>query len=214
MSDCSYFGLAFAMPAPASVWPRKIPRQSRSLAVVDAILEAAARILERDGLAGLNTNILAEKAGVSVGSVYQYFPSKEAVVAEILRRKRAEMLRGMRDVLSSAEKLTFEEAITAMLSAALSHQLDRPELSRALEYAETMLPIDAETRELKIEIAGVAAECLRSEGFRQPEILARDITALCRGMIDSAGLYGETDAAALQARLMAATLGYLDRMRQ
>lgn len=202
------------MPAFAAVTPRKIPRQNRSLAVVDAILESAARILERGGLADLNTNLVAERAGVSVGSVYQYFPSKEAIVAEILRRKRSEMLRRMREVSSSMETLTFEAAIAAMLSAALSHQLDRPELSRALEYAETMLPIGAETRELKLQIAEVVAGLLRDWKFKQPEVLARDITALCRGMIDAAGLSGETDVEALKARLTAATLGYLDRMQK
>lgn len=202
------------MPAFAAVTPRKIPRQNRSLAVVDAILESAARILERGGLADLNTNLVAERAGVSVGSVYQYFPSKEAIVAEILRRKRSEMLRRMREVSSSMETLSYENAIAAMLSAALSHQLDRPELSRALEYAETMLPIDAETRELKVQIVEVVARLLRNLQFKQPEVLARDITALCRGMIDAAGLSGETDVEALKARLTAATLGYLDRMQK
>lgn len=52
--------------------PRKRPRQARSVATFEAILEAAARILE------INTNAVAELAGVSIGSLYQYFPSKDA----------------------------------------------------------------------------------------------------------------------------------------
>ncbi|MBR8500820.1 TetR/AcrR family transcriptional regulator, partial [Burkholderia cenocepacia] len=54
--------------------PRKAPRQRRSVATVDAIVEAAARILERDGFDGYTTNAVAALAGVSIGSLYQYFP--------------------------------------------------------------------------------------------------------------------------------------------
>ncbi len=73
--------------------PRKRPRQARSFATFEAILEAAARILESLGFAGFNTNAVAELAGVSIGSLYQYFPSKEALIVELflIRRQRAEL---------------------------------------------------------------------------------------------------------------------------
>ena len=54
---------------------RKVPAQARSQETVTVILEASARILEADGLRGFNTNAIAERAGVSVGSLYQYFPN-------------------------------------------------------------------------------------------------------------------------------------------
>jgi len=60
---------------------RRSPRQSRSRATWEAIVEAAVQILERRGPEGLNTNRIAERAGVSVGSVYQYFPDKHAILA-------------------------------------------------------------------------------------------------------------------------------------
>jgi AcrR family transcriptional regulator len=65
--------------------PRKKPAQKRSKETVRAIVEAAARILSRDGYERTNVNRVAELAGVSVGSLYQYFPSKEALVAEVAR---------------------------------------------------------------------------------------------------------------------------------
>jgi AcrR family transcriptional regulator len=65
--------------------PRKKPAQQRSKETVRAIVQAAARILRRDGYALMNVNRVAELAGVSVGSLYQYFPSKEALVAEVAR---------------------------------------------------------------------------------------------------------------------------------
>lgn len=66
---------------------RKIPRQSRSEATVGVILEAAAQLLERSGEAGFNTNALAERAGVSIGTIYRYFPDKRAVLTALARRE-------------------------------------------------------------------------------------------------------------------------------
>ncbi len=64
--------------------PRKRPHQQRSAATVDAILEAAARILERKGLDALTTNVVAELAGISIGSLYQYVPGKAVILAELM----------------------------------------------------------------------------------------------------------------------------------
>lgn len=66
--------------------PRKRPSQARSAATVAAMLEAAARIIEARGWAALTTNHVAELSGASIGSLYQSFPSKEALLAELVRR--------------------------------------------------------------------------------------------------------------------------------
>jgi AcrR family transcriptional regulator len=65
---------------------RKQPRQARSRATMDVILDAAAHILGDRGWAGLTTNTVAEVAGVSIGSVYQYFPNKLALIEAVRRR--------------------------------------------------------------------------------------------------------------------------------
>ena len=75
-----------AIPAYAM---RKQPRQRRAVVTVDAILEAAARILVDTGYATASTNRIAERAGVSIGSLYEYFPGKEAIFAELRRREMA-----------------------------------------------------------------------------------------------------------------------------
>lgn len=72
---------------PAIPQARKQPRQARSRHAVAAILEAAARILARDGYAGLTTNKTAELAGVGIGSLYQYFPNKDALVLALHLRE-------------------------------------------------------------------------------------------------------------------------------
>ena len=65
---------------------RKSPKQERSKSIFDAILLAAARILPEQGFAKSTTNKIAELAGVSIGSLYQYFPNKESLVTALLER--------------------------------------------------------------------------------------------------------------------------------
>lgn len=67
----------------------RTPRQDRSRTKVDLIVEAAIRILEGEGLAALTTNRIADVAGVSIGTLYQYFRSKEAVVEFLVARELA-----------------------------------------------------------------------------------------------------------------------------
>lgn len=67
---------------------RKIPRQSRARDTVDVVLEAAAQLLEASGEAGFNTNAVAERAGVSIGALYRYFPDKQAILRALALRER------------------------------------------------------------------------------------------------------------------------------
>jgi AcrR family transcriptional regulator len=69
-----------------AVDPRKRPLQRRSQSTVDAILEGAAQVLERDGYAATTTDLIAERAGVSVGTLYQYFPNKDAILLALTER--------------------------------------------------------------------------------------------------------------------------------
>ena len=75
---------------------RKEPRQARSRATVEAIVQAGARILSDEGWAGFTTNRVAELAGVSIGSLYQYFPDKLSLVDAIRRRHLDDCIAVMR----------------------------------------------------------------------------------------------------------------------
>ena len=66
---------------------RKVPKQARAKATVKAVLDAGARVLIEVGYAKASTNLIAETAGISIGSLYEYFPGKEAVFAELRRRE-------------------------------------------------------------------------------------------------------------------------------
>jgi len=72
---------------------RKTPSQTRALRTVDTLFEAATRILASEGEAGFTTNRIAERAGFSIGTLYQYFPSKEAIVVALVRRHRERVMR-------------------------------------------------------------------------------------------------------------------------
>ena len=85
--------------------PRKWPSQERSRATVDALVEATARILVRESFDKASTNRIAEEAGVSIGSLYQYFPSKEALVAAVIDRHKQELMQVAREALAQVGRL-------------------------------------------------------------------------------------------------------------
>jgi AcrR family transcriptional regulator len=66
---------------------RRSPKQARAMETVEIIFEATTRILQREGLGALNTNFIAERAGISIGTLYQYFPNKEAILLAMARRE-------------------------------------------------------------------------------------------------------------------------------
>ena len=75
------------MSKPPPTEPRKQPRQARSRALVEAILDATERVLAQEGSEATTTTRVAEVAGVSVGSLYQYFPSRDALLAAVIERR-------------------------------------------------------------------------------------------------------------------------------
>ena len=88
---------------PANIEPRKHGRQTRAKATEEAIVEAAARFLERDRLETITTNKIADRAGVSIGSLYQYFPNKEAILAALIRRERSILLADVEMIAGSED---------------------------------------------------------------------------------------------------------------
>jgi AcrR family transcriptional regulator len=105
--------------------PRKKASQARSRATVDALVEATARILVREGFDKASTNRIAEKAGVSVGSLYQYFPTKEALVAAVIDRHQQDLRRVVDNALIKAAALPLEPAVRMLVSVAIkSHRVD------------------------------------------------------------------------------------------
>ena len=117
----------------AQLSPRKAPRQSRSQATVTAILDATARILIEQGFAAASTNAVAERAGVSVGSLYQYFPNKDALVTALHARHGEQMLAVIQHALTKAMDATLDDALAGLVEATVeAHRVDA-DLHRVLE---------------------------------------------------------------------------------
>jgi AcrR family transcriptional regulator len=109
---------------------RKLPRQARAKATVDAIIEATTQVLLEDGYDRFSTARAAERAGVSVGSLYQYFPNKAALTAAVIQRCCDQFLVVFEKALAGRRRVTLTECIRAIVDVTLvSHQLT-PELHK------------------------------------------------------------------------------------
>ena len=186
-----------------------MPRQARSTETVQAIIEGAARILERDGLGEFTTNAVAERAGVSIGSLYQYFPGKEALIGALIVRETSLL---MADWETSVAAPTGREALARLIASAVTHQLRRPTLARLLDLEEARLPFDKDTQDVTHRLRSILLGVLgRSDIPRQtdPDLAAQDVLAIIKGMVDAAGERGEQDQAGLNLRVCRAVDGYL-----
>jgi len=124
--------------------PRKAPRQARARLTVDAILMAAAHILRTEGPERMTTNRIARKAGVSIGSLYQYFPNKEAIVAVLRDRHSHYFDERVRDEIESRTGASLRESAAGALRRLIElHVLDGP-LHGRLAIDPRVLDVDDE----------------------------------------------------------------------
>src|SRR6185503_770897 len=106
--------------------------QARSRATVDALLEATARILVREGFDRASTNRIADVAGVSIGSLYQYFPNKEALVAAVVERHQQDIRQVIQGELEKAAMLPIEQGVRMLVAVAVKSHRIAPKLHRVL----------------------------------------------------------------------------------
>jgi AcrR family transcriptional regulator len=112
--------------------PRKQPRQARSVATVSAILEGVAQVLETDGFEKMTTTRVAERAGVSVGTLYQYFPSKEALLVAAVQAKMADVDRALSKIFELPASAPLAEHVRVMITALIAEKRRRPKLNAEL----------------------------------------------------------------------------------
>lgn len=137
MRDPSVSLLAFtsAMPVPKKksiASPRKEPVQERSRRTVQAISQATAQVLVRLGYEKTTTGAVAECAGVSIGTLYQYFPNKELLVASVVNAHYREVLATVESVLLEHAKSPLEESLRALIRSSLDAHRLQPELHKVL----------------------------------------------------------------------------------
>lgn len=124
------------MPHPNA--PRKAPRQSRSQMTVNAILDATAHIFIANGYAKTNTNIIAEHAGVSIGSLYQYFPNKDALIEALHQRHVERMQKVVRQAMKEPIDFKNRNSLFSLIAAIVKAHLLEPELHLKFEEIKTL----------------------------------------------------------------------------
>ncbi len=202
------------MATARALTPRKRPQQERSRRTVDAILVAAAQVLERRGYAGATTDLIAGRAGVSVGSVYQYFPNKDAILVELVERHIDQGFKHLWALLAEASGRTpdIEVLLRRFVEAMLSLHRGEPRLHRVL-LEEAPLPAGLRRRLASLEdaFASKVADLLRGLPglhMRSPQLAAHLVVRSVEGLIHGFLLHppaaiGEEDFSAEVVTLLA-----------
>ncbi len=200
-------------PAPAAM--RKEPRQARSKATVASIVQAGAHILGARGWAGFNTNEVADAAGVSIGSLYQYFPDKEALVAAIRQRHLDDVLAVLPVPKTDDQPLAqlVEELVAGMIAAhsihpALHHvllELAPPHAGGSAGAAQAAF--DAQYLDRYRAIVAACPRAARSRAER--EVMVQVLSAAMEGVIHSGARSGSLQSSALKKELVYLVCCYL-----
>lgn len=145
---------------------KKIVKQDRAKATIEAILQGAARVLVKEGYEGTNTNRIAEVAGVSIGSVYQYYANKEAIIGELIEshiQKLMDVFIGKYNTLSS---LSLKDGIRVVIKAMIEARAVEPKLQRVFDEQLPKIGKRSRLREYEkqaVEMIRVYLESKKSE---------------------------------------------------
>jgi AcrR family transcriptional regulator len=170
---------------------RRRPRQQRSRAIVDSILEAGRRLLAESGESALTTNRIAERAGVSVGSLYRYFPNKEAVVAAICDDHTGQDVEEVRAAMDTPEERPLREWLVSIVDYQLERHRRLLEVGRAVyrdQHRAFSLAKRMGAQEVERHIREVLEQHREEVRVRDLDqaafVVARGISALVRRALD------------------------------
>ena len=164
---------------------RRTPRQARSGETVAAILEGAAQILEQGGLAAFTTNAVAERAGASIGTLYRYFPDKQAILLALARRE----MDAFNDITQSllaggADGMARDRAIIRAFLQAFAGR------TKARRLAVAALLAHADPAELTTGYGSTEAAFVDAEGRPLSRIRAFVLTRAVQGAMRAAVMEG------------------------
>lgn len=193
--------------------PRKAPRQTRSKVTCDAILDAATQLLSAGGLAGFNTNAVAARAGVSIGSLYQYYPNKDAVMVALIHRSQQRQLDTVASAISALGDASLPVKVRAIVRAAMQHHRDDALLASAIDHEEARLPIDAELSAYLMHggqmVRGLLILHAAEIAPIDPDHAARTLPALVRAATDAWANQSPPQLDRAEEEAVRAVMGYL-----
>lgn len=186
------------------------------MAMVATLLEAATRVFVKEGYAKATTNRIATAAGVSVGSLYQYFPSKDAIAVELLRRYRDGLVELVSARLTTATPETFTTVVRDLIGELLRAEGINPALHRVL--IEQVLRTSARREMLGFEerLEAVLANAMREAKIqlRDPDLSAFMLVRVVLSVVQSAVVdRPKYKTAALADELTHLVIGYVTRPR-
>ncbi len=200
-----------------SLNPRKKPQQRRSQVTIDSIFEATIQVLLANGLDDITTLQIAERAGVSIGSLYQYFPNKNALMAAVVKRHVSQVVDATIAACKAAHGKTIGEMCATMMDAFVDAKTRRPEVSRALYLPSAAVNADAIVKEESLRCAQAVQDMLITASdarFEQPQIVSRmlvgSIVGPTRATIEAGGNRATFER--LKQHLTALCVGYLKEM--
>ena len=200
---------------PIATTPRRRPRQERAQVTRDAMLIAVERVLARHGVAGLTTNHVAEIGGVSIGSVYQYFPNKQALVAALIERNLAQFEASFHQVLEAERDTPPERAIVAMALALRTTFHGQGKVHLELIEQVGALELTSMIEAALKRMIGTLSRYLAGNprlAVRDPDLAALVIVRAVEGVSRAWPDRGEAlDEEALARETAAMILGYLPR---
>jgi len=199
-----------------SLRPRKQPVQARSATTVLAIFEASIQVLLSVGYRKLTTSRVAERAGVSVGTLYQYFPNRQALIRAVLERYLAEMSASIEAESRSLHGLSLDEIAAGLVDAFIAAKWKRLEVSRAMHEPLVEVGGAELVRASAAKGAALAASVLRScpeIGRDDVEPLAVFLVMACTSMLQAAFMDYVVDKETIRAHMHAMVRGYLREMR-
>lgn len=183
--------------------------------MVKKLLDTAARILVRDGYAGINTNAIAEAAGISVGSLYQYFPSKDALVAAVHERHASSTRAQFDEFAAKDAARSLEDAVTAWVHTLNEAYRSDLRLHRALDSEVPHLMSGKARGERNSAARAALAKVLQAHRSRiktkdasLTALLATEI-ACCLAQLATGEAGRKASAASLERETVRAVLAYL-----
>ncbi len=193
--------------------PRKSPVQARSIATRDAILEAAAQIVSRGGLPGYTTNAVAERAGVSIGSLYQYFANKDALMMALIAKHQARRATQIMSAIPTVRHLPLEQAVRLLIKAAMAEDVKDGLLAAALDHEEARLPADGivaqELDRLGSPLVDAFAAFLPDAREEWLRIAAQTVPQMVRAIVDYWTSQNPPQLEIAEDEAVRAVLGYI-----
>lgn len=201
---------------PTRLAPRKTPVQSRSSATVHAIFEATIQVLLKVGHAKLTTTLVSERAGVSVGTLYQYFPHKDALLMAVIVRYIEAIGAHVRAACEAHHGQALQDMVNAIVGALVEAKTRRIDVSLALNGLKTALAgghhVARELARTSFSVQAMLSTC-SDHGFEDLAIITDVLLSAVSGAIQARMEHAPPTTpealATMEAHLRALAMGYL-----